>query len=175
VALRDGLTCVNPHTGTSARSGKAKLQEMAMFQHILLATDGSASSRHAAALAVSLAQVHDAKLTALYVADPYPYLGIGEVNPGGMQAYASAGQQLAAEAHAEVDALCRAAPRPVALEVRLVENTTAVNGIVQSAQELGADLIVVGSHGRTGMARLVLGSVAAQVVAQSVVPVLVTR
>lgn len=86
-----------------------------MFTHILLATDGSASSRHAAALAVSLAQVHGAKLTALYVADPYPYLGIGELNPGGMQAYASAGQQLAAQAHAEVDALCRAAPRPLAL------------------------------------------------------------
>jgi len=52
-----------------------------MFKHILLATDGSEASAHAAALAVGLARTHGAKLTALYVADPYPYLGVGEVNP----------------------------------------------------------------------------------------------
>ncbi len=145
-----------------------------MFKHILLATDGSASSEHAARLAVNLARTHGAGLTALYVADPYPYIGIGEMNPAGVQAYASAGQQLAAQAHAHVDALCRDGS-PVLLDVRLVEDVTAVNGIVQSAQDLGADLIVIGSHGRSGVARLVLGSVAAKVVAQSPVPVLVAR
>ena len=145
-----------------------------MFKHILLATDGSASSEHAAQLAVNLARTHGAKLTALYVADPYPYIGIGEMNPAGLQAYAAAGQQLAAQAHAHVDALCRAGA-PVQLDVRLVEDATAVNGIVQSAQAVGADLIVIGSHGRSGVARLVLGSVAAKVVAQSPLPVLVAR
>ena len=39
-----------------------------------------------------------AQLTALYVADPYPYMGIGEVNPMGLQAHAAAAQQLAAQA-----------------------------------------------------------------------------
>ena len=60
-----------------------------MFKHILLATDGSASSEHASRLAVDLARTHGAKLTALYVADPYPYIGIGELNPAGLQAYAA--------------------------------------------------------------------------------------
>ena len=55
-----------------------------MFKHILLATDGSASSEHAAQLAVNLARIHGARLTALYVADPYPYIGIGEMNPAGL-------------------------------------------------------------------------------------------
>jgi len=54
----------------------------------------------------------------------------------------------------------------VELEARFVEDATAVNGIVQSVQTVGADLIVIGSHGRSGMARLVLGSVAAKVVAR---------
>ena len=52
-----------------------------MFKHILLATDGSASAEHASKKALELARVHGAHVTAAYVADPYPYIGIGEVNP----------------------------------------------------------------------------------------------
>jgi nucleotide-binding universal stress UspA family protein len=146
-----------------------------MFKHILLGTDGSAASEHAATLAVGLARTHRAKLTALYVVDPYPYLGIGETNPMGFQAYMAAAQQHAAQAHAKVEALCQRAEPRVELDVRLVEDVTAMRGIVDMAQETHADLVVVGSHGRTGISRLMLGSVAAQVVAHSPVPVLVAR
>ena len=146
-----------------------------MFKHILLGTDGSAASEHAATMAVDLARIHGAKLTALYVVDPYPYLGVGETNPMGFQAYMAAAQQHAAQAHAKVAALCEASSPRVPLEVRLVEDVTAMRGIVDSAQEEKADLVVVGSHGRTGISRLMLGSVAAQVVAHSTVPVLVAR
>lgn len=146
-----------------------------MFKHILLATDGSAASEHAAALAVDLARTHGAKLTALYVADPYPYIGVGEINPMGYQAYSAAAQQLAAQAHATVDALCKKGGSPVSLQARLVEDVAAASGIVQSAKDQEADLIVLGSHGRSGIARLMLGSVATKVVAESPVPVLVTR
>jgi len=146
-----------------------------MFKHILLGTDGSAASEHAATLAVGLARTHHAKLTALYVVDPYPYLGIGETNPMGFQAYMAAAQQHAAQAHAKVEALCKRSEPPVDLVVRLVEDVTAMRGIVDMAQETHADLVVVGSHGRTGISRLMLGSVAAQVVAHSPVPVLVVR
>jgi nucleotide-binding universal stress UspA family protein len=146
-----------------------------MFKHILLGTDGSAASEHAATLAVDLARIHEAKLTVLYVVDPYPYLGVGETNPMGFQAYMAAAQQHAAQAHAKVASLCeKKAPR-VRLEARLVEDVTAMRGIVDTAQEEKADLVVVGSHGRTGISRLMLGSVAAQVVAHSPVPVLVVR
>jgi nucleotide-binding universal stress UspA family protein len=146
-----------------------------MFKHILLGTDGSAASEHAAALAVSLARTHGAKLTALYVVDPYPYLGIGETNPMGFQAYMAAAQQHAAQAHAKVAQLCSEAQPPVPLEARLAEDVAAARGIVEMADQERADLVVVGSHGRTGVARLMLGSVAAKVVAQSAVPVLVAR
>jgi nucleotide-binding universal stress UspA family protein len=144
-----------------------------MFQRILFATDGSAASANAATMAVELARAHGAKLTALYVVDPYPYLGVGEANPMGFQAYMAAAQQHAAQAHQKVLDLCTAAG--VTCQPRLVEDVAASTGIVESARELGSDLIVVGSHGRTGVKRLVLGSVAAKVVAESTIPVLVAR
>jgi nucleotide-binding universal stress UspA family protein len=146
-----------------------------MFKHILLGTDGSAASEHAAALAVELARTHGAKLTALYVVDPYPYLGIGETNPMGFQSYMAAAHQHAAQAHAKVAQMCSLADSKIQLEARLAEDVAAARGIVEMATREGADLVVVGSHGRAGVARLMLGSVAAKVVAQSPVPVLVAR
>ena len=146
-----------------------------MFRHILLATDGSAASLHAAELAVGLARTHGAKLTAVYVVDPYPYIGVGEINPMGYQAYSAAAQQQAAQAHAHIETLCTQGNQPVALQARLVEDVGAASGIVQTAEAEGADLIVVGSHGRSGIARLMLGSVSNKVVAESKVPVLVSR
>ena len=146
-----------------------------MFKHILLATDGSQASEHAAALAVDLARSQGAKLMAIYVIDPYPYMMMGEVNPYGLQAYMSAAQEVAAQAHAAVDGLCKQGATPVPLQVRLIENVAAASGILECAQEAGADLIVVGSHGRSGIMRLMLGSVASRVVAESKVPVLVAR
>ena len=146
-----------------------------MFKHILIATDGSPASEHAAQLAVSLASTHGAKLTAVYVADPYPFLAIGESNPLGFQSYMSAAQAHAAQAHARVAALCSQIGATVPLQARMVENVAAAAGIVQIAKDEGADLIVVGSHGRSGIARLMLGSVANKVVAESLVPVLVAR
>jgi nucleotide-binding universal stress UspA family protein len=145
-----------------------------MFRHILLATDGSSASEHAAQLAVELARVHGARLTALYVVDPYPYLGVGETNPLGFQAYMSAALEHGAAAHTKVMGLCEKEPR-VPCQPRLAENVAAATGIVQSAGQVEADLIVVGSHGRTGVVRLMLGSVASKVVAESPIPVLVAR
>jgi nucleotide-binding universal stress UspA family protein len=146
-----------------------------MFKHILLATDGSEASAHAAQLAVDLARVHDARLTALYVVDPYPYLGIGETNPLGFQAYMSAAHDHAAQAHARVAALCDKGGKPVQVALRLAEDVRAGEGIVNAAREAGANLIVVGSHGRGAIGRMLLGSVAARVVANAPVPVLVAR
>ncbi len=146
-----------------------------MFKHILLATDGSAASENAAQLAVDLAHTHGARLTAVYVVDPYPFLSIGQTNPLGFQSYMAAAQQHAAEAHAKVAALCSQGGESVVLQARMVENVAAASGIVQLAANEGADLIVVGSRGRSGIARLMLGSVASRVVAESPVPVLVAR
>ncbi len=144
-----------------------------MFKHILLATDGSSSAGHAAKKTMDLARIHGAHVTAAYVVDPYPYMGIGEANPMGFQAYMGAAQAASAKAFTHLADLAAAAG--VQLQVRLVENVQAARGIVQLADDIAADLIVIGSHGRSGVEKLVLGSVAAKVVSQSTRPVLVIR
>lgn len=146
-----------------------------MFKHILLASTGSEASRHAALMAVQLAQAHAASLTAVFVVDPSPYLGLGQTNPLGFQAYMAQAQAHAAQVHADMEALCRSQAPGLNLQLRLAEDVAPADGIVQTAQAQGADLIVIGSHGRSGLARLMLGSVANKVVALSLVPVLVAR
>jgi len=63
----------------------------------------------------------------------------------------------------------------VVVELRMVEEVGCARGILLTAENEGADLIVVGSHGRSGLGRLMLGSVANRVVAESLLPVLVAR
>ena len=87
----------------------------------------------------------------------------------------AAAQEHAALAHAQVESLCTQGGDPVTLQVRLVEDVAAASGIVQTALAEGADLILMGSHGRSGIARLMLGSVATKVVHESPIPVLVCR
>lgn len=144
-----------------------------MFKHILIASDGSEASAHAATMALRLCKIHGARLTVIYVVDPYPYLGIGEANPVGFQAYMSAAQDIAARVFDQVKA--QAAEAGVQADSRLVENVQAHKGIIEAADAETADLVVLGSHGRSGLERLVLGSVASKVVAQCARPVLVTR
>ena len=146
-----------------------------MFKRILMATDGSTASEHAARIAVDLARAHGAALTALYVVDPYPFLGMGEVNPMGFDAYMNAAREQAAGAHTRILEVCSAGGAEVPVEMRVVEDVPVVEGVLRIAHDQQSDLIVIGSHGRTGIARLMLGSVAAKVVAQSPVPVLVAR
>jgi nucleotide-binding universal stress UspA family protein len=145
-----------------------------MFKNILLATDGSPASEQAAQLAVSLARSSAARLTVLYVIAPYPYLGVGEASALGFQAYMGHAYEHAAQAHARISTLCEG-EGGIDLQLRRAEDPNAADCIVSTAVEEGADLIVVGSHGRSGISRLMLGSVAAKVVAQSALPVLVAR
>ena len=146
-----------------------------VFRNILLATDGSPASDEAARLAVALAGVHGARLTALYVVDPYPYAGVGEASALGFQAYMSSAYEHAAQAHSRVSNLCESSASPVELRLRRGEDSSATDCIVLTARDEGADLIVVGSHDRSGVARLMLGSIAGKVVSQSELPVLVAR
>jgi nucleotide-binding universal stress UspA family protein len=146
-----------------------------MFKKILFATDGSAASDHAAIMAVSLARLHGAQLTAVYVVDPYPYLGIGEMNPLGFQAYMGAAQEHSVKAFAHIEQLVKQDGGAVPLETLLVEDVAAHKGILQTAQSRGADLIIVGSHGRSDLERLFLGSTANKVSSHAMQPVLIVR
>lgn len=146
-----------------------------MFKKILFATDGSPASDHAATMAVNLARMHGAQLTAVYVVDPYPFLGIGEMNPLGFQAYMRAAQEYSVKAFVHVENLVKQEGVAVPLETLLVEDVAAHKGIVQAAETQGADLIIVGSHGRSDLGRLFLGSTANKVSSHAKQPVLIVR
>ena len=144
-----------------------------MFKKILVPTDGSELSTEAALRAVPLAKLASAKLTVLFVQDTYPYTGIGEANSAGLQAYMAAAR---AQGLSAVERIAEAAKAEgVEIETLVVEDHQTAKGIVDAAQASGADLIMMGSHGRSGIAKLVLGSVAAKVLALSPIPVLVVK
>jgi nucleotide-binding universal stress UspA family protein len=146
-----------------------------MFKKILFATDGSAASDHAADVAVNLARTLSAQLTAVYVVDPYPYVGVGEMNPLGFQAYMGAAQEHSVKAFAHVEQLAKSNGAAVPLDTLLVEDVAAHKGIVQAAQSQDADLIIVGSHGRSGLQKLLLGGTANKVLSHATQPVLIVR
>jgi nucleotide-binding universal stress UspA family protein len=144
-----------------------------MFSKLLVATDGSDFSTAAALRAVPLAKMAGASITVLFVQDTYPYTGIGEVSAAGLQAYLATAREEAATAIGRIADAAKA--QGVAIDSLVVEDHQAAKGIVNAAQSCGADLIVMGSHGRSGLAKLVLGSVAASVLGLSTVPVLVIK
>ena len=81
-----------------------------------------------------------------------------------------------AEAHSSIhDAEAAFKAAGIATEARIVENRVPHEGILESAVDLGADLIVMGSHGRRGLQRFLLGSVVQRVLSHADVPVLVVR
>jgi nucleotide-binding universal stress UspA family protein len=63
----------------------------------------------------------------------------------------------------------------IAVDTKIVRGVSPAEGIMQVADEVGADLIIMGSHGRTGFKKLVLGSVAQEVLTQSPIPVLIMK
>jgi nucleotide-binding universal stress UspA family protein len=144
-----------------------------MFKKLLAPIDGSDLSIVAAVRAVSLAQLTNASMTVLFVLEPYPYTGIGYANSAGLQAYMAAAQADGTRGIERITDAAKAAG--VAIDTRVVEDQQTARGIVNAAETCGADLIVMGSHGRSGAAKLVLGSVAAKVLSLSPVPVLIFK
>ncbi len=144
-----------------------------MFNHILVPVDGSATAQLAVAKAIGLAKAFGSRVTAIFVIDPYPFTGVGTDFAYGQAEYLSAAT---AEANIAIKAV-KAAFEEVGLtvETAIVEAHAAWRGIVQAAESGETDLIVMGSHGRSGLEKLVLGSVAQAVLSHTKLPVLVVR
>ncbi|MDY0108057.1 MAG: universal stress protein [Giesbergeria sp.] len=144
-----------------------------MFKHILVPVDGSPTSMLAVSRAAALAKAFGSTVTALYVIDPYPFTGVGADFAYGQAQYLSAAT---AEANAALDAT-RTAMEEAGVKVNTVvgEGHAVQEGIARALDSTGADLIVMGSHGRRGLEKLVLGSVTQRVLGLVHVPVLVVR
>jgi nucleotide-binding universal stress UspA family protein len=133
---------------------------------ILHATDFSERSLPAFELACSLARDLNARLVVLHVAVP-PLAVYGE----GMIATLPAVDLDEVRKHLTQ---IKPADPGVKVEHRLVEGE-AVQEILREARDVGCDLVVIGTHGRTGLDRLLLGSVAEQVMRKAPCPVLTVR
>ena len=144
-----------------------------MFKHILVPVDGSSTAQLAVDKAIGLAKAFGSRVTAIFVIDPYPFTGVGTDFSYGQAEYLSAAT---AEGNASIKA-ARAAfdAAGVAVTCSVVESHAAWRGVIESAGVIQADLIVMGSHGRSGLEKLVLGSVTQAVLSHTHLPVLVVR
>jgi nucleotide-binding universal stress UspA family protein len=149
-----------------------------MYARILIATDGSDLADRALDHAVELAKLAGSEVTVVTVTEPAAVVGGGYATIGGtvvdpypelIEAQAKSARELLEKAAK------RAADKGVTVKTVLVDNSFAADGIVSTAEKLGAELIVMGSHGRRGLNRLLLGSQTNEVLAHTKIPVLVTR
>lgn len=141
-----------------------------MYKKILIPLDRSVGGEAALSVAADLARPNGSVIRLLHVA-PTPAAVVAE---GRVVAYAdeeAERQQHTAEAYLR-EVAYRLAGLPVDHVVRF---GNPVEEILEEAREFGADLIAMATHGRTGMARLLLGSVAEAVLRRSEVPVVLVR
>ena len=149
-----------------------------MYKHILVPTDGSTLSLKAAKAAVDLAKVHKAKITAIHVMAPYvaPIAGDGIMyypDSFSPEQYKKAVDKEAKKALAKVEAAARA--KKVPFDSVAVTHDQPWESIVDTARKKKCDLVVMASHGRRGIAGLLLGSETTKVLTHSRTPVLVCR
>ena len=146
---------------------------MSMYKSILVPTDGSEITAKAVETAVAMARAFGAKLVTLAVKEPFPYSAITEMQPIPPQEFFDAQERIAVKHLDQVKAACAAAG--VECLAAAVEAAHPWESIIDFGKDQGADLIVMASHGRRGVAALLLGSETQKVLTHSTVPVLVVR
>jgi nucleotide-binding universal stress UspA family protein len=139
---------------------------MQSFKHILVPTDFHEASATALDLAVSMAQAFDAKVTLLHVWELpiYPYMDfmlnsslITQVEDAAVKGLAQGLETL---------------QKRVPMAQSKLKTGLPWQGVLEAIKEVEADLVVMGTHGRRGLSRVTLGSVAERVVRLASVPVL---
>lgn len=144
-----------------------------MFKRILVPTDGSEISDKAVALAIGMASESKATVMVLSVKEPFPYSAISEMQPTPPQEFLDAQERMAlARVKKVTDA---AAAAGLTCTGHTVEALHPWEAICDHAKSSDCDLIVMASHGRRGMAALLLGSETQKVLTHSTVPVLVVK
>ena len=147
-----------------------------MYKRILVATDGSALSKKAVTSAIALAATCGAELVALKVVPRYPQAYFEGSIPLSAEEISRVETQWAESARVQLAAVEKAAKaKGVDAKVVAVKSDVVSDGIIAAAKKQNADLIVMASHGRKGIKRLLLGSETQQVLTHSHTPVLVLR
>lgn len=147
-----------------------------MYKRILVTTDGSPLSKKAVNSAIALAQATGAELVALHVVPRYP---MSYFEGGATLAVADVKRieaQWSEKGQALVDAVKKSADAAgVKARTALARSDLVAESVIAAARKHKCDLVVMASHGRKGLKRLLLGSETQHVLTHSTVPVLVLR
>lgn len=143
------------------------------FEHILVPVDGSETSYAAVDKAVEIAKAFNSKVTVVQVLALDPYIAAEYIT-------AAQTNDLVERARTAIlktldEAKAKFAAAGIDAETQLLEGQVIYSEIIKAAESLNTDLIVIGSHGRTGFKKLFLGSVAQSILGQANVPVMVIR
>lgn len=145
-----------------------------MFKSILLPTDGSQLSERATQTAIEFAKIHGARITAVSVVQPLPFVPMADA-----AVLPDAGlfdREVRRNVEAGLDKVVAAATAAgIRCDAVLGEAVSPYEVIVKTAEEQHCDIIVMASHGRKGLNRLFLGSETQKVLAHTHLPVLVLR
>ena len=146
-----------------------------MYTRILVPVDGSAPSNRGLEEALKLAKLTGAQLLLLHVVDELSaamgMAGFSTVSTDVFALLKEGGEQVLKEARVKAEG------QGIPVQAVLVENFSGrlCDVVAQQVKSSGSDLLVLGSHGRRGVGRLVLGSDAEQIIRTALVPVLVVR
>jgi universal stress protein A len=164
---------ISDRRSLGASSGAYNRTPLKRYRRILHPTDFSVASRPAFQEALALARANKARLTILHVIAPFaPSLGEGYVPP---RTWESIEIQVRSQAQRELAKLVARARKAGVRATSLLQEGPAADRIVRAARAQRADLVAMGTHGRSGLARLVMGSVAERVVGSAPCPVLTVR
>jgi len=142
------------------------------YRNIVIATDGSENTQKAISYGIEIAKLSGATVHALYVVDTSSFSSIPMSTEGGWEAMYEILKTEGEKAVSDVKSQGEAS----GIEVKtVVLEGHPINEIVEFAEKNEADLIVMGTLGKTGLDRFLLGSVAEKVVRNSKVPVMVVR
>jgi nucleotide-binding universal stress UspA family protein len=144
-----------------------------MFKRILVPSDGSDITTKAVNTAIDLARADAGQMFAISVKEPFPYSAISEMQPVPPQEFYDAQERIAAGRVKAVADAAKAAG--VACSGHTVEALHPWEAILDHAKAQQCDLIVMASHGRRGVAALLLGSETQRVLIHSSLPVLIVK
>jgi nucleotide-binding universal stress UspA family protein len=144
-----------------------------MYKRILFPTDGSEITGKALNSAIALAKLTGAEICALSVKEPFPYSAISEMQPVPPQEFYDAQERIASDRVKAAQQAAQAAG--VTCHAHTVEALHPWEAMLDHADKQGCDVIVMASHGRRGVAALLLGSETQRVLLHTKLPVLVVR
>jgi nucleotide-binding universal stress UspA family protein len=154
-----------------------------MYRHILIPTDGSELAEHAVTNALSLAKSVGAKVTVIFIEEPFNWLGVSKskaqqslTEHGAFEELGKHNEEIKKHAESVLNRVANAAKQTgVSCHTIQVDDVQPYQAIIATAADRGCDLIVMGSHGRSGLSAVVLGSVTNKVLTHTKTPVLVYR